>query len=331
LWEASETTASHTFEYGAHGLDAFHFTVCAERWRRQFRAWFASLGEEGTNMSTHCGYRAAAFDDRADGGRDARTAFTLVELLVVIGIIAVLIAILLPALTKARDQAKSVKCASQLRNMGQAIMMYANENKGKLPQHFPNGGWLWDISIGTRDALVKKGGVRQTLYCPFFPEQDANDLWDFPPTSPPANQWCVAGYAWMGKRLPTPPSTTSPITMGATPTRGFVETLKPPIPPSTIAPAIAALWPRKSSDVELMLDAVFTTHTSNSFVAPPPGGQWFAFGGWPHPHVTPHLEKKTKMPAGGNILFLDSHVAWRPFKEMRYRFATGTPAIKFWF
>jgi len=68
-----------------------------------------------------------------------RAGFTLVELLVVIAIIAVLISVLLPSLNKARRQAEAVQCASNMRQVGLALLMYADQNEGWL---FPtNEGW----------------------------------------------------------------------------------------------------------------------------------------------------------------------------------------------
>src|SRR4051794_38508351 len=62
-----------------------------------------------------------------------RKAFTLVELLVVIGIIALLISILLPSLQRARAASESTVCASNLQQMGVGIQLYIAHNKGKLP------------------------------------------------------------------------------------------------------------------------------------------------------------------------------------------------------
>ncbi len=131
----------------------------------------------------------------------SRRAFTLVELLVVIGIIALLIAILMPALSRARGQAQSTQCLSNLRQMGQALTMFASEHQGYLvkawfndgPKHlkFRNGGperrewryyyrppndisWEWTYILS--EYVAKSEGV---FRCPTDPNQDALPGQDF--------------------------------------------------------------------------------------------------------------------------------------------------------
>ena len=88
--------------------------------------------------------KSYARSDRSTGG------FTLVELLVVIGIIALLISILLPALSKARESANQVKCAAQQRQILQGMMLHANEHKGYMPM----AGLLATPTGGTTPADV---------------------------------------------------------------------------------------------------------------------------------------------------------------------------------
>lgn len=109
-----------------------------------------------------------------------KSGFTLVELLVVIGIIALLISILLPALQKARERAMRVQCMSNHKQILYGISMYVNDNKGWLPfcnwgaTGGPSAGWLYDgnyagafsgpIDIKSQPTLVEEAVKRGAIY-----------------------------------------------------------------------------------------------------------------------------------------------------------------------
>src|SRR5688572_15962728 len=81
--------------------------------------------------------------------RQRKSGFTLVELLVVIGIIAVLVGLLLPALNRAREQARRTQCLSNVRQIAMGFFMYTNENKGWFPAPGVFGGGLGSQTAST--------------------------------------------------------------------------------------------------------------------------------------------------------------------------------------
>ena len=120
------------------------------------------------------------------GPNDTRRAFTLVELLVVIGVIAVLVALLLPAIQKSRYEARVTACAARLQQFAAAVNIYAVEHKGRLPRFdvFADstaGPNLWDVSRDFYDLFRTRYGLpHEAMYCPLSSDRLVDTGWRDP-------------------------------------------------------------------------------------------------------------------------------------------------------
>jgi len=257
--------------------------------------------------------------------------FTLIELLVVIAIIAILAAMLLPVLAKAKEKGIRTQCINNMHQILVGLSIYTGDNKDKLPP-LSGQSWVWDLPNNVADVMIDSGLTKKVFYCPGTRFSDDQN---FGNTTVGESLWYFnAGYRVTGYALTLPGSSPLYTTNQNTTVQAESITIQGPLGNTSFATPV-------SSRV-LMADATLSTSNpgqANSGYAT--ASRWnYIFnnvpGGFPKsnpgsvPHRSPHL--KGAFPAGGNIGFKDAHVEWRRFEDMEQRVdqnkANGSPA--FW-
>jgi len=207
------------------------------------------------------------------------SGFTLVELLVVIGIIALLVSILLPTLSRARESGKRTQCLSHLRQVGMGLVMYVSEWKGKSP---PQANSVADF---LDPAVMAKNPSWLSALMPYV----KNDRRLY---------WCpdAAELTWSGGGNPTDLSKTNYMANAAVFNRKVTGI-------------------KRSSEIIYVQEDRFLWNTSwlrPSLTSKNPDkfSQWhFLNGSFGEEYCSVHNQ-------GGNLLYVDGHAAWRLHKEL---------------
>jgi prepilin-type N-terminal cleavage/methylation domain-containing protein len=269
----------------------------------------------------------------------ARHAFTLIELLVVIAIIAILAAMLLPALSKAKAKAIKIQDMNNLHQQGIALAVYAVDFKDKQPAAANNGldsaNWAWDVPFTAGEMMLSTMGKSKKAFydpgtSPRFTDlenwQDVTaaerNLWDYGDnTWPPQNStggFHIGGYTFtFAGPLSKLDQTNQNVTLHDEPIHH--EAAQPVLP--------AGITPQSVSDRVLVACATIS-NSSGDQQGPSVGTyNWTEIvGGFYKNHLSPHM--KGPIPDGGSVGFKDGHVQWRKFQDMQERAYTATG---FWF
>jgi|SRR4051812_34841414 prepilin-type N-terminal cleavage/methylation domain-containing protein len=232
--------------------------------------------------------------------------FTLIELLVVIAIIAILAALLLPALSRAKEKANRTKCMSNVKQLGLAAHVYANDFLDKVPQSQVNGKWLWDMPRPIADGLSAGGATRDVFYCPSIaasvkPWDPAVNWWDYSTTRR------IIGYGWVGVRLDANNNPDASMEAGMVGGKQFIRKIT---------------GVTNSTQMELIVDATLQDASTLSFAVVPSNLTL------DKQHHNPHMERS--MPAGGNAFYVDGHANWNLFRKMAKRYDPSDRVYWWW-